>query len=745
MSKKLVIVESPAKAKTISRYLGDGFEVTASKGHVRDLPESSFGIDLETLEPTYEILKGKQKVVSELKKIARGKEVLLAPDIDREGEAIAWHIARLLGLSESNKVRLVFNEITREAIRNAVDSPKTIDMNKVNSQLARRVLDRIVGYKLSPLLWRSIAGGLSAGRVQSVALRFIVELEKRITEFVPHKYYRVSLEIDGVRVPLTRIDGKKFGTDSITSKELLEEILQELRGSSFFVDEVSRKKKKRNPPPPFITSTMQQAAVSSLGWSASKTMRVAQQLYEGVETPEGNVAFITYMRTDSTRISDEAKKRVRHLIAERYGKNYTGFYKTATKKQTKVQDAHEAIRPTYIDRSPEQLKRLVSGDQLKLYSIIWNRFVASQMAPSEYEITNVTIKDQKGKYSFDLESQEQLFDGFEKLLPQPRFSNQTKLEFKKSEKVDPDSITSEEDMTKPASRFNEASLVKELEKRGIGRPSTYATIIGTLFDRKYVVKSGRELMPTLLGSVVSDFLTAGFPDVIDGKFTATMESELDDVESAAKDWKEVINDFMNSFAKDLGSVEKQIKNGRGSLEYSTDKPCECGGSYKLVFGRYGGYLRCPGCEKRESLDMTLSLPVLNGKVLLKDKLSELRVNSRLEEKCPECGADLVVKRGRFGEFVACSAYPNCRYTRNLRLEVPCAKCGGEIERLRSKKGKTYFKCSKCGELFWREPTRYKCDKCDGILSVKYKRGGSKVLYCQNCKQDSPFREESDET
>lgn len=741
MSKKLVIVESPAKAKTISRYLGDGYEVTASKGHVRDLPESSFGVDLETLEPTYEILKGKQKVVADLKKMARGKEILLAPDIDREGEAIAWHISELLGVSGSSKVRLVFNEITREAIRSAVASPRTIDMHKVNSQLARRVLDRIVGYKLSPLLWRSIAGGLSAGRVQSVALRFIVELEKKIAEFIPHDFYRIYLQIGNERIPLAKIDGKKFGPESITSRDKLDGVIKELNSSTFVVDTVTRKKRRRNPPPPFITSTLQQAAVSGLGWSASKTMKVAQQLYEGLETPEGNVAFITYMRTDSTRVSEEAKKKTGQLIEDTFGKDYRGYHKTSSRKQSKIQDAHEAIRPTYVERSPDQVKKLISGDQLKLYSIIWERFVASQMAPSEYEVTSVSIKDQDGKYAFNFENQEMLFDGFEKLLPQPRFAKQVELELKEGEEVVPDAITNELDTTKPPSRFSEASLVKELEKRGIGRPSTYAAIIGTLFDRKYIVKSGRELMPTLLGSVVSDFLTAGFPDVIDGKFTATMESELDGVENAEKDWKSVITDFMNSFAKDLDLAEKQIKNGRGSLEYRTDKPCECGGSYKLVFGRYGGYLKCSECDRRESLDMTLPLPIVNGEVQLKEKLSELNLNATLDEKCPKCGADLMVKRGRFGEFVACSAYPKCKYTRNLRLDVPCPKCGGAIERLKSKKGKTYFKCSDCGELFWREPTRHRCDKCQGVLSIKYRRGGSKVLHCQNCKLDFPMRKE----
>ncbi len=733
MPDKLVIVESPAKAKTIERFLGRSYEVTASRGHIRDLPSSTFGIDLETFEPTYETLKGKEKVIQELKRKAKGKKVFLASDLDREGEAIAWHIAELLGLSAGDKNRIVFNEITEAAIKDAVKEPKTIDMSKVDAQVARRILDRIVGYKLSPLLWRTIARGLSAGRVQSVALRLMAELEKKIIVFVPHRFFKIFMNNGDDRFSLVKIDGKKFNNKSITKEEDRDRIIEELRSSTLHIEDVNKRKSKRTAPMPFITSTLQQSAIVDLGWSASRTMKVAQQLYEGIETDKGHIAFITYMRTDSTRISAQARDKAVEIIKNRFGNDYVGQGKP-TKGKKKIQDAHEAIRPTYPENDPEIASKLLSGDFLKLYTLIWKRFIASQMSNAEYFVTEVTATDNEERFSFSISSEERAFDGFEKVLS--KNSRETSLlSYNKGQVIENPVFSSEEDMTKPPSRFTEASLVKELEKRGIGRPSTYATIISTLIDRKYVLRQAKELRPTLLGSIVNEFLTDSFPEVVDTSFTANMESELDDIESGSKQWKEVVGNFYDDFKQDLDDIDGKIKKGELRIEFLTDRKCECGGTFKVVFGRYGGYLKCPECSKNESIDMTLFAGVVDGKVMLKDLPTGGVKEVELDETCPECGSQLVRRKGRFGEFIACSAYPKCKFTRNITVEAPCPKCGGTVEKLRSKKGKNYFKCSNCGELYWNEPSTVKCKECDSSLFIKIKKDGKKIHYCETCKKE----------
>ncbi|OAA31204.1 DNA topoisomerase I [Kosmotoga arenicorallina S304] len=737
MSKTLVIVESPAKAKTIARYLGNGYEVASSKGHVRDLPASDFGVDLETFEPSYEILKNKTKVVNELKRLAKGKRVLLASDMDREGEAIAWHLSKILNLPEDEKNRVIFSEITEKVIKDAVKSPRKIDSNKVNAQVARRILDRIVGYKLSPLLWKSLKRGLSAGRVQSVALRFIVELESKRAAFKPHSFYKIFLEYKGKKIPLIELNGKKFNNRSITSPERRTQIIQELSNITLYVKDQKKRKSIRKPPAPFITSTLQQASINELGWSASKTMKIAQQLYEGVETPEGTIAFITYMRTDSTRISTLAQEKARSVIREHFGKEFVGSG-ARSKKAKNVQDAHEAIRPTYPEKSPERVKQqgLLNGDHLKLYNLIWNRFIASQMAAAEYEVIETIIADEKSKYIFKYTKEAQLFAGFEKLYPKRGEKESLNINLPVGSEFKADKVIWEEDKTTPPARFTEASLVKELEKKGIGRPSTYATIISTLLDRKYVVKQKRELVPTILGNIVADFLSKGFPEIIDERFTATMESELDEIEKSKKEWKEIIREFYDSFAEDLSKITRAIRSGELKLLYPTDKRCLCGGEMNIVFGRYGGYLKCSACGKNEKLNMELTAPLLDGRVLLSNHIDNAEnKETLLEEKCPECGSPLVTRNGKYGKFIACSSYPKCKYTRNVTIDAPCPNCGGEVAKLRSKKGKTYFKCTSCGELFWNEPAGKSCPECGKSLVYLTKKGGKKILYCESCKKE----------
>ncbi len=728
---KLVIVESPSKAKTIKRYLGKDYEVLASKGHIRDLPVSKFGVDLDTLEAEYEILSGKQKTVKELKNKAKGKEVFLASDNDREGEAIAWHVSKVLELPEDGNNRIVFNEITKNAIQKAIKSPKKINMNMVDAQFARRVLDRIVGYKISPMLWKILQKGLSAGRVQSVALRFIVELENKISDFISHDYYKFFMKFNNEKIPLVKYMGKKVTNNTFVNDKEKDEIFSEMKDSKYEVSKISRRTKTKKQPFPFTTSTLQQTAINTFGWSAKRTMQVAQKLYEGIETDEGNIAFITYMRTDSTRISDEAKSAARDFINKIYGDKYIGSQKEK-KVSNKIQDAHEAIRPTYVDKTPDTVKKNFSKDEYKLYNLIWTRFIASQMSPSKYDVLKVDICDEKDKFLFQFSVEKVIFDGHEvvynKNLDEREFPN-----LKEGQEIVPDEIISEKDQTKPPARYSEASLVKELESKGIGRPSTFATIISTLLNREYIKKEGRELKPTLLGNVVSDFLTNNFSNIINSEFTSNLETELDKVENNSVNWKKVIKDFYRDFSLNLDEINKRIKEGKLKIVYKTNLKCDCGGEYKLIFGRYGGYLKCEKCEKNKSLDMMSFAPINKGIIDLKN-LTEKKENNLLDEKCPKCGKPLALKNGRFGEFIACTGYPDCKYTRNVQIEAPCPKCGGKVSKLKSKKGKIYFKCNDCDEMFWKEPSGKKCEECGEPLYIKNKKTG-KVLYCDKCKTE----------
>ncbi|AEX85473.1 DNA topoisomerase I [Marinitoga sp. 1135] len=733
-AKKIVIVESPAKAKTIEKYLGSEYKVVASKGHIRDLPQKKFGVDIEKdFEPEFELMPGKEKVVEDLKKIAKGKTVYLAPDMDREGEAIAWHLSYLLGLDENEENRIIFSEITKNTIQEAIKSPRKIDKNKVGAQLARRILDRIVGYKISPILWRILKDyNTSAGRVQSAALKILVDRERQIFKFKPKEFYKIFLKYMEQDIPLVKIDGKKFKKESISEKKK-EEIFKELENAIYSVTAVTEKETKKNPPQPFITSTLQQSAISKYGWSSQKTMQIAQKLYEGIETKEGPIAFITYMRTDSTRISEDAMKKAHEYLESNFGKEYTGHFKVKKSKK-KIQDAHEAIRPTDVFMDPKKAKELISGDALKLYTLIWNRFMASQSAPSKYIEKTYTISDNNKKYEFEAVGRKRIFDGFEKFWS----SSTTEKEYEIPEKgiLENIELKAERDETKPPSRYTEASLVKEMESKGIGRPSTYATIITTLLNRKYVIKEKNSLIPTLVGFVVSDILEMNFPEIVDVKFTAHMEENLDKVESGEMDWKTLLKEFYAEFEKFLNDTDKKLKERSMDFTYNTDISCEkCGEKMQLQFGRYGLYLKCPKCGENKGIQKGALGVTIDKKVYLDE--SFLKTEKGKEEgigrQCPKCGGELVIKSGRFGKFIACSNYPECKYTEPLPARGKCPKCGGTVHKMKSKKGKVYYKCSECGEMFWDEPSDYRCPSCNGPLFYK-RKNREEMLYCPEEKK-----------
>jgi DNA topoisomerase-1 len=593
--KKVIIVESPAKAKTIERILGSDYQVISSKGHIRDLPQKQFGVDLDSLKLDFEIIPGKESVVEEIKKITSGKEVLLASDQDREGEAIAWHLSTILGVKGRN--RITFTEITERAIKEAVKNPREIDMNKVNAQLARRVLDRIVGYMISPLLWRIIKDAKSAGRVQSAALKIICERERERLRFVPQKYFKVWIDIAGLKAYLTKIDGKKVKPTDI-NEEIAKDVVKHVK--SVRLVDIDIKEVKKNPPAPFITSTLQQDAASKLGFPVSKTMRIAQELYEGVDTKEGHIAFITYMRTDSTRVSDEAKEAAEAFILRNFGKEYLNEIASETSKKSsktkaKIQDAHECIRPVDINITPEKAKELLDSDHRKLYELIWKRFIASQMSSAVYK--QYSYDFESGNYVFEASIRERIFDGFEKIYTLDNEPSEEHKELKVNEEYSVE-VKTAESQTTPPDRYTEASLVKTLEAEGIGRPSTYATIIQTLLDRGYVVKKRKTLVPTILGFVVNHYLEQRFPDIVDKGFTAEMEKDLDEIENGKRDWKEVVRTFLKEFNKDL----EKAKNEFFAIDFDTDIQCEdCSGNYKLKVGKFGLYLHCPHCKTNKAL------------------------------------------------------------------------------------------------------------------------------------------------
>ena len=656
MSDKLIIVESPAKANTIKRFLGGNTKVVASMGHIRDLPKSKMGVDIEhDFEPEYINIRGKGDLIKTLKKDAKdAKQIYLATDPDREGEAIAWHLAHILGIPEDSVCRVTFNEITKETVKESMKKPRKIDMNLTNAQQARRVLDRIVGYKISPLLWKKVKPGLSAGRVQSVAVKLIVDRENEIRNFVPEEYWNIYATLLDEKSK-KEFEAKFYGKDGkkidLHKKEEVDEILANIENGKYIVTNVKLGEKKRTPAPPFTTSTMQQEASRKLGFSLKKTMSVAQGLYEGVKIPEkGTVGLITYMRTDSTRISEEAREAAKEEITKIYGNAY--YENRYYKKSSEAQDAHEAIRPTYINISPESIRTSLTLDQYRLYKLIYNRFLASQMSSAVFDTINVDID--VNKYNFKASGQNLKFKGFMVLYVEGNDSNENDDEnvmlpmLEAGQEVKKKKLNPKQSFTEPPARYTEASLVKELEAKGIGRPSTYSPIITTILERRYVEKDKKQLVPTELGEVVNKLLIENFSDVVNVEFTAKVENEFDDVASGKEEWKQVLRDFYPQFEQEVEKVDKELEH-----------------------------------------------------VKLEDEVTDV--------KCEKCGRNMVIKIGRYGKFLACPGYPECKNVKPfvVTIDVPCPVCGGKVQIRKSKRGKSYYICENnpksCNYISWNKP------------------------------------------
>ncbi len=744
--KSLVIVESPAKAKTIKKILGESFEIKASVGHIRDLPAKGIGVDIKNnFEPEYEVLEKKQKVVDELSAAAKvSSEIFLAPDPDREGEAIAWHISYLLSEACKNIHRIEFNEITKTAIQEAVKNPRPIDMNKVNAQQARRILDRLVGYKLSPLLWQKVGKGLSAGRVQSVAVRIICDREAEIEAFIPQEYWKINTDLSKVKstalfnAELSKCNGKKI---EITNGDDAAEVVKVLEDKSteYQVAKVTPRQTQRKPQPPFITSTLQREASNRLGYSVKRTMQLAQNLYEGIELGTGPVGLITYMRTDSTRISDEARDAAKEFVINKYGqKYYPKEPRDYSKKKGKnVQDAHEAIRPTYADKTPESIRDHLTPEQFKLYKLIWSRFIASQMESAEGKTTAVEIE--ADKYTLRASSSKITFDGFLIVYDDRDEKEQDSVipDLAKGDKLNLKKVNSTQHFTQPPPRYSEATLVKALEELGVGRPSTYAPTIATIQDRGYVLKEEKSLVPTTLGRTVNDLLIKHFPNIVDSSFTANMESNLDEVESDKADWKGILGEFYEPFTEVLKKAKKEMEK----VEILTEHECpECGKPMALKTSRWGSqFLGCSGypeCKSTRPLDKDM-------KPVEEDRMSD--------EICEKCGSGMMIKRGPYGEYLSC-VNEECKhrkkFVRKTGITCPQEGCDGELLQRKSRYGKVFYGCSKypdCNFAVWNEPNGEKCPECGSLLVNKYLKRGNKIA-CSNkeCGFEKPMPEKQPE-
>ena len=724
--KALVIVESPAKSKTIKKILGDGFQIEASFGHVRNLPDNTLGFDVEhDFQPTYVIIPEKKKVVTKLNDLAkRSDKIYLASDPDREGEAIAWHVRELLQVPDDKVFRIEFNEITPKAVKYAVEHSRQIDMDKVKAQQTRQILDKLVGYKLSPVLWKQLGNyHLSAGRVQSVALRMICEREEEIEAFVPKEYWSIHtiMDKDGklFEAEVNKYKNKKIEINNEEEANKIKEFLLN-PDTEFVVDKVTKKETKRNPTAPFITSTLQRAASSKLGFGVSKTMQVAQKLYEGIEIDGTPVGLITYMRTDSVRISDDAHEMAKKFILDNYGEKYypptTNVY---VKGKQNVQDAHEAIRPSYPERTPESIKQYLAPDQYKLYKLIWEKFMSSQMAPAE--IANKTIDIKAGDYNLKAGTSKILFDGFLKLYndaDEDEKDADAKIpDLEKDDKVKCKEITPKQHFTQPPPRYNEASLVKALEEHGIGRPSTYATIITVIQTRKYVEKRDKALVPTLLGRTVCKQLVDQFANIMDYKFTAGMEEKLDEIAEKKAVWNVVLKEFYSPFMEVVNSVMKTAQR----VNIESDKKCpNCGKVMLVKTSRFGTqFLGCSGypeCKTIISLNNSMELDDAN-----KDGEPQT-----VDEKCDKCGGEMVMKIGPYGKYLECKECGNRKkYIRSTG--VKCPKCGeGMIVEKKSKYGKIFFGCNRypdCSYALWDEPTGNKCPECGELLLKKNTKNG----------------------
>ena len=819
MGKSLVIVESPAKAKTINKFLGRNFTVKASMGHVRDLPKKKLGVDEKRdFKPTYEILPGRKKVIDELIKAAgTADKVYLAPDPDREGEAICWHLSEILKKTNKNLHRVMFNEITKRAVAHGIEHPAKIDLHKVDAQQARRILDRLVGYKISPLLWDKVRRGLSAGRVQSVALRIVVEREREIRAFKPEEYWTLAALLEGKEPPpfearLIKVRDKKA---DLKNQQETEAIVGALKGAAFVVRSVEAKEKKKNPVPPFITSKLQQDASRKLGFTVKKTMTLAQRLYEGMDLGDmGTVGLITYMRTDSTRVAPEALQEVRDHIVKAHGAEFLPDEPRVYKVGKMTQGAHEAIRPTSMELAPELVKRYIQKDEYLLYSLIWNRFVASQMKPAIFDVTTADIE--AGPCLFRATGSRMRFAGYlavyQDIVERDRKDPSSQKEGADPEEDDASRILPplaegdrlrlqkldpKQHFTQPPPRFTEASLVKEMEENGIGRPSTYASILATLQNREYVEKVDSKFVPSELGMTVTDLLVGHFGDIVDVKYTARMEEELDEIEEGRLDWVDALKEFNTQFAKDLKSAARNMENIK-TKEEPTDRTCEkCGKPMVIKWGRYGRFIACsgyPDCKNTQEIGATNgngagggatgapsgaapgseaavipedhgtcekcgSKMVLrkgrfgpfiacsaypkcrNTKKIAMDKEGRITVTRKpdrmLDEPCPQCGKPLAVKDGRFGEFTACSAYPECKYIKLKEVGLDCPRdgCGGRIVERRSRRGRVFFGCSnypKCDFVTWYRPIAESCPSCGKayVLEKITKKDGT-THFCDN--------------
>ncbi len=744
MKKNLVIVESPAKAKTIGKYLGRDYKVMASVGHVRDLPAKKIGVDVKKkFKPTYEILKGKEKVIAEI--IAAGKaaeKIFLAPDPDREGEAIAWHLAQELKSEKKKIKRVLFNEITKKAIQEALKNPMEINQHKFESQQARRILDRLVGYQISPVLWDKVRRGLSAGRVQSVALKLVVVREREIAAFQPVEYWSVQalLDSDGEEfwAKVAKKNDKKL---EIHTKQESDQIVSDLKISEFKITSVETSERKRNPFPPFITSRLQQDSSRRLRFGAKKTMMIAQKLYEGIDLGDlGTMGLITYMRTDSTRVSNDSLTEVRKHIAENYGKNYLPKDPIHYKSKKSAQDAHEAIRPTNMKCSPKAVKEFLTPEQYKLYVLIWNRFVASQMVSAVYDQTSVQIKN--GVYELRASGNVLKFDGFTAVYEESKDedvvadddlnSNAEKARLpplKNGAVLKLQEIEPEQHFTQPPSRYTDASLIKDLEEKGIGRPSTYASILSTIVDKKYADKdqTGR-FSPTHLGNVVTELLQDNFERVMDVAFTAQMEDQLDSIEEGEKSWVEILTDFYGPFKIALDLAKDKMRNVKAETHPTDIKCAKCtDGIMMIKWGRNGEFLACsnyPTCKGTGEFEKA------------QDGTITLRKVETTDEKCEKCGKPMIVKFGRFGKFLACSGYPECKTTKALSIGIKCPKCAeGDVASRMSRKGKDFYGCNKypkCDFVSWDKPILKPCPDCKSpYMSEKYSKKTSKSIACSN--------------
>jgi len=798
VAKSLVIVESPAKAKTINKFLGRDYTVKASMGHVRDLPTKSLAVDVEkNFAPKYEVVPGRKKVLDELKKAAKASSaIFLAADPDREGEAICWHLAHELKAARKPVHRVMFNEITKRAVTEAFTHPGAIDKRKVYAQQARRILDRLVGYKISPLLWDKVRRGISAGRVQSVALRLVVDREKEIRAFVPIEYWTITARLarpdgSGPEFParLAKVDGEKA---TIPSQETADAIYRELQapGTAYRVATLARKEKRRNPVAPFTTSKLQQEAARKLRFTARKTMQVAQQLYEGIELGEtGSIGLITYMRTDSTRISPDAQAEVRAFVAERFGAEYLPERPPAYKSGKGAQEAHEAVRPTSVLREPGQVAASLTRDQLQLYTLIWNRFVASQMRPAIFDTTSADIT--AGRFTFRASGQHMTFAGFMRVYVEGQDETQqdearqaegeeneerSLPELAEGQSLDCRGVEPTQHFTQPPPRFTEATLVKELEEEGIGRPSTYAAILSVIQNRDYVVKAEGKFRPTELGEIVVDLLVESFPRILDPGFTAQMETKLDEIEEGTADWLEAMHEFYGAFARWLEHAKKKMKNVK-AMEEPTDQVCEkCGRSMVIKWGRFGKFLACSGYPECKS---TKELPgngnggpdasgngngesvagegqacencgkpmVLKrgrfGPFLACSGYPECRTVVKIakaptpppeptDQVCETCGAPMVIRTGRFGRFYSCSTYPKCKNVKPIPIGVNCPQCGAPLTARRTKRGRTFYGCTAypaCDFTTWNRPVPEACPECSAPFLVEKRSKAGVTLAC----------------